>query len=102
MTHRILFDGNRAVGVEVESAGERFAVEADEIVLSAGAIGSPQILMLSGVGPADQLGGLGIPVVQDTPGIGQNLRDHPSVPVRWHCRDDFPIPPEGAYSMVDK
>lgn len=95
ITHRILFDGNRAVGVEVESAGEKFIVDADQIVLSAGAIGSPQLLMLSGVGPADQLGALGIPVVHDSPGVGQNLRDHPTVTVRWHCKDDYPIPPEG-------
>jgi choline dehydrogenase len=93
--HRILFEDNRAVGVLVESGGEMFSVYADEIVLSAGPIVSPQLLMLSGIGPADQLREHGIPVLQDLPGVGQNLRDHPSVPVTWHARDDFPIPPVG-------
>ena len=82
-THRIIFDGKRATGVEVESGGEKFVAEGEEIVLSAGAIGSPQILMLSGVGPAAHLSDLGIPVVHDAPGVGQNLRDHPVFPVAW-------------------
>ena len=64
--------------VEAESGGERFTVEGDQIVLSAGAIASPQLLMLSGVGPAAHLRSLGIDVVHDVPGVGQNLRDHPS------------------------
>ena len=78
---RVLFEGTRAVGVEVESGGERYIVESDEIVLSAGAVVSPQLLMLSGVGPVSQLEGVGIPVLHDLPGVGQNLRDHPIVPV---------------------
>ncbi len=94
LVRRILFDGNRAAGVEVESGGEVFQVEADEIVLSGGAIASPQILMLSGVGPAEQLRNLGIPVVQDLPGVGKNFRDHPMAPVRLRVRDDFPQDPE--------
>ena len=77
--HRLVVDGNSATGVDVESGGERFVAEADEIILSAGAVGSPQILMLSGVGPADHLGELGIPVVRDLPGVGRNLRDHPLI-----------------------
>ncbi|MCI0845337.1 MAG: GMC family oxidoreductase N-terminal domain-containing protein, partial [Chloroflexi bacterium] len=74
---RILFEGKRAVGVEVESGGETFTVEGSEIILSSGAVGSPHILMLSGVGPLAQLEEFGIPVVHDAPGVGQNLRDHP-------------------------
>ena len=94
---RILFadDGlgeKRAVGVEVESGGERFQVQADEIVLSAGAVGSPHILMLSGIGDAEQLQAVGIPVVHNLPGVGKNLRDHPAVSVRWRCNPDFPHP----------
>jgi choline dehydrogenase len=94
MTRRIVFEGKRAVGVEVESAGERFVVEGKEIVLSAGAIGSPHLLLLSGVGPASQLQRFGIPVLHDAPGVGQNLRDHPGVHVCWDVRDAFPLPPE--------
>ena len=79
LVRRILFDGLRAVGVEAESGGELFSVEGREIVLSSGAINSPQLLMLSGVGPADHLRSLGIDVTLDLPGVGENLRDHPSV-----------------------
>jgi choline dehydrogenase len=91
LVHRILFDGNRAVGVVAESGGEMFTVEGAHIVLSAGAVGSPQLLMLSGVGPAGQLKRLGIPVVQDMPGVGQNLRDHPKVYVTWDVKEGYPI-----------
>lgn len=76
---RILFEGNRAVGLEVESGGEKFTIEAEEIILSAGAINSPQLLMLSGIGSSEHLQSLDIPVVQDLPGVGENLRDHPTV-----------------------
>ena len=89
--HRILFDGKRAIGVEVESGGETFTAEAEEIILSSGAIGSPQILMLSGVGPAGQLQALGIPVVHDLPGGGQNMRDHPMVYVTFRTKKDHPM-----------
>ena len=86
---RILFEGRRATGVEVESGGERFVVEGDLIVLSAGA--SPQLLMLSGVGPKAHLKEMGIPVVHDLAGVGHNLRDHPIVAVRVKVKDDFPL-----------
>ena len=89
--HRILFDGKRAIGVEVESGGETFTAEAEESILSSGAIGSPQILMLSGVGPAGQLQALGIPVVHDLPGVGQNMRDHPMVYVTFRTKKDHPM-----------
>ena len=89
--HRVVFDGQRATGVLVESDGEMFTVEGEEIILSTGAIGSPQLLMLSGVGPADHLRGLGIPVVADVPGVGQNLRDHPVMWVTWRTKADYPL-----------
>ena len=76
--HRVVFQGKRAVGVEADSVDQTFTVEADQIILSGGAVASPQILMLSGVGPAGHLGGLGISLVHDLPGVGQNLRDHPA------------------------
>ena len=63
-------DGKRAVGMEVESGGETYVVEGDEIILCTGAVGSPQLLMLSGIGPADQLAAHGIPVAVETPGVG--------------------------------
>ena len=88
---RILFQGNRATGVAVESGGERFVVEGEEVVLSSGAIGSPHILMLSGVGPAEHLRGFGIPLVSDLPGVGQNLRDHPLVWVTWRTKPEIPL-----------
>ena len=89
--HRILFEGDRATGVELKSGGERFTVEGEEIVLSAGAVGSPHMLMLSGVGPADHLAEFGIPLVADLPGVGQNLRDHPLAWVTWRTREDYPL-----------
>ena len=89
--HRINFEGKRAVGVEVESGGERFIAEGGEIILSSGAIGSPHILLLSGVGPAGQLSSLGIPVVHDLPGVGQNMRDHPTVPLTWRTKPEHEL-----------
>ena len=93
LARRILFDGKRAVGVEVESYGESFVVEGEKIFLSAGAIASPQLLMLSGVGPADHLRSLGIEMVHDLPGVGQNLRDHLTVAVRIKAKEGFPQDP---------
>ena len=95
---RVILDGldkKRAIGVEVVSGGERFTIEAGEVVLSAGAVGSPHLLMLSGIGDPRQLEAAGIPVTHNLPGVGKNLRDHPAVTVRWHCNPDFPIPPDG-------
>ncbi len=86
LVRRLVFEGQRAVGVEVESGGEVFRVDGDEIVLSGGAIASPQILMLSGVGPADHLNSVGISVVHHLPGVGENLRDHPMVIVLFRAQ----------------
>ena len=91
LVHRVVFDGRRAVGARVTSGQETFTVYGDELVLCAGAIGSPQILALSGIGPTDQLSQLGIPIVQDLQGVGRNLRDHPDVPMAWRTREGFPL-----------
>ena len=90
MVRRLLFDGTRAVGVEVESGGERFTVTGTQIVLSGGAIGSPHVLLLSGVGPRAQLQSVGVPVVHDLPGVGQNLRDHPYAAVLYRAQGAKP------------
>jgi choline dehydrogenase len=74
---RVLFDGRVATGVEWIEGGQVSSAAADrEIVLSAGALQSPQLLQLSGIGPPDLLRGLGIPVVADAPEVGRNLQDH--------------------------
>src|SRR5262245_9260321 len=91
LVHRILFEGNRAVGGVVHSGSETFTVAGAHIILSAGAVGSPHLLMLSGVGPAAQLRNLGIPVVRDIPGVGQHLRDHPKVYVTWEINKGYPV-----------
>ena len=87
LARRVAFEGNRAIGVEVESGGEIYTVEADEIVLCGGGLRSSHLLLLSGVGPAEHLQSLGIPVVRDLPGVGQNLRNHPSVGVQLMAKE---------------
>jgi len=77
-TQRILFEGKRAVGVEYKQGGRLLTVMArKEVILSAGAFQSPQLLMLSGIGDAAELQKHGIPVVHHLPGVGKNLKDHP-------------------------
>ena len=87
----IIFEGQRVVGVQVVSGDQEYSVYGDEVILCAGAIGTPHILALSGIGPADQLRQFNIPVVQDLPGVGRNLRDHPDVPMAWRTREGFPL-----------
>ena len=98
--HKITLEGKKATGVLVESAGEYFAVEGEQIILSAGAIGSPQLLMLSGIGPADHLSELGIQVVQDLPGVGSHLKDHPKVYTTWRISDEYLSNPKKAQRGV--
>ena len=79
---RLLFEGTRTVGVEYMHEGTLHQVRVNkEVILSAGAFDSPKLLMLSGIGDAEQLQAMGIPVVVDLPGVGQNLQDHSLVPV---------------------
>ncbi|MBN3725349.1 GMC family oxidoreductase N-terminal domain-containing protein [Burkholderia sp. Ac-20379] len=74
---RIVVENGRAVGVEHVENGQRRIVRAErEVIVSAGAIGSPHLLMLSGIGPAEHLRRAGVPVVHDLPGVGENLQDH--------------------------
>jgi len=76
MTERVLIESGTAVGVEVSRKGKKQRYSGAEIILSGGAINSPQLLMLSGIGPADHLQEMNIPVNLDLPGVGQNLQDH--------------------------
>ncbi|MGO2634634.1 MAG: GMC family oxidoreductase [Galactobacter sp.] len=86
---KVLFEGNRAVGVEYVdnpfSRPNRIAVN-KEVILSAGAINTPQLLMLSGIGPLAELAEFKIPVLVDAPGVGSNLQDHPEGVVRWESK----------------
>ncbi|MDT7918988.1 MAG: GMC family oxidoreductase N-terminal domain-containing protein [Meiothermus sp.] len=83
--HRILFEGDRAVGVEYHHQGQLWQVRASRaVIVSSGAVQSPQLLMLSGFGPADHLKSLGLEVRQDLP-VGKNLWDHLALPLIWHC-----------------
>ncbi|NOJ17225.1 GMC family oxidoreductase [Vibrio jasicida] len=76
-THKVLFEGNRAVGVEYGLKGQSFQIKCTkEVILSAGAFGSPQILMLSGVGAKKELESHGIEQIHELPGVGENLQDH--------------------------
>ena len=91
---RILFEGTRAVGVEyVQGKGQPIQVRAGEVVLSGGAIASPQLLQLSGVGNADELRPLGIDVVHDLPGVGEHLQDHLEVYVQYGSRQPVSMQP---------
>ena len=96
---KIVIKGQRATGLEVESGGDRFAVEGSEIILCAGAVASPHLLMLSGIGPADHLAEFGIPVVADSPGVGQNMRDHPNVTVRFSVKKGTYDDPNGMRAL---
>ena len=89
---RVIFDGNQAVGVEFEQLGARRVVNVRrEVVLCGGAINSPQLLMLSGVGAGDQLAEHGIDVVTDAPDVGANLLDHLIVPLGFDVPNDRQI-----------
>ena len=88
MTHRIDLEGDRAVGVTFQNAGQQQTVRANaEVLLCAGAINSPQLLMLSGIGPANHLHEMGVEVRHDLPGVGANLHDHPLVPLIWETKN---------------
>jgi choline dehydrogenase len=93
---RVVFDGTRAVGVQVK--GE--TISAGEVILCGGAINSPQLLQLSGVGNAGELAALGVPVVADLPGVGENLQDHLEVYVQ--CASKLPVTVAPAYKWRNR
>jgi choline dehydrogenase len=89
---RIVLDGHRAVAVDYVVDGQSRRADASrEVIVSGGAINSPQLLMLSGLGPADHLRGLGVPVVHDLAGVGMNLLDHLSVVTIVHAREQVTL-----------
>jgi choline dehydrogenase len=91
---RVVFERGRAAGAEVVTAAGARLLRADrEVILCAGVLRSPQLLMLSGVGPADRLRRLGIDVVADRAGVGENLQDHLRVPVAHQCAGPRPTAP---------
>ena len=91
---RVLFEGNRAVGVQYRvGRGAVRTVQAGEVVLSGGAINTPQLLQLSGVGDGTHLSSLGIDVVADLPGVGENLQDHLEAYIQHACRQPVSIAP---------
>ena len=86
LVHRILLEKDRAVGVEYSVHGQKKAAYADaEVIVSGGAINTPQILLLSGIGPAGELSALDIAVKHDLPAVGANLNDHPDIVVQHRC-----------------
>jgi choline dehydrogenase-like flavoprotein len=88
-TLRILVENRRAVGVEVGNSGRVETVQAErEVILSSGAIGSPRLLQLSGIGPADALAAAGVAVVHDLPGVGTNMQDHLDLYTICECTGD--------------
>lgn len=95
---RVLFSGRRAVGVEAERHSKRVMIHAPVVILTAGALNSPHVLMHSGVGPAAHLRDHGIAVVHDLPGVGRHLVDHPAVHVTFALSD--PTPPTAPTPMM--
>jgi choline dehydrogenase len=82
----VLVEDGRATGVEYEVGGEVRTARAGETILSGGTYNSPQLLMLSGIGPAEPLAEMGVPVVHDLPGVGSNLAEHPRVPLEFAAK----------------
>jgi choline dehydrogenase len=95
---KIIFDGKKAIGIEVNIKGKVSRVYANkEIILSGGSINSPQLLMLSGIGPANHLKEKGIEVIKDIPGVGKNLQDHLETYIQQECKT-----PDTLYKYINK
>ena len=97
LVRRVVMDGTRATGVEFSTG--RGAVElahAGEVILCGGAINSPQLLQLSGIGNASELGALGVPIVHDLPGVGEHLQDHLEVYIQYACKQPVSMAPSMA------
>ena len=89
---KLLLDGNKATGVMVTRKGKQHYYTAHkEVILSAGSVGSPQLLQVSGIGPAQVLNNANVPVVQDLPGVGENLQDHLEVYFQYRCKQPISL-----------
>jgi choline dehydrogenase len=96
----VRIENGRASGVAfLQNGTEREARATSEVILAGGTVNSPQLLMLSGIGPADELSRLGIPVAQNLPGVGANLQDHPMVSVGYLCTQ--PVSLDGAETLAN-
>jgi choline dehydrogenase len=97
LVRRVITVDGRCTGVEYSTAGSTVSVSCTtEVVLSAGAIGSAQLLLLSGIGPADQLRAVGVEPLLELPGVGANLHDHPFATITYRARQPIPVNPENA------
>lgn len=94
--NKVVFEGNRAVGVEYRRGRRTHTVRGNEIISCGGAFNSPQLLQLSGIGDAEHLGSLGIDVVSDLPGVGENLQDHLEVYIQYECKEPVSMQPYNA------
>jgi choline dehydrogenase-like flavoprotein len=90
-TTRILIENGRARGVAILDRGVPETIYADEVVLCAGSIGSAQLLLLSGIGPAEELAEVGVTAVHNLPGVGKTLRDHINIPISFAAREKIGI-----------
>ena len=101
LTRKVLLDGKKATGIEYQQGGSiKTATARKEVILSAGSIGSPQLLQLSGIGPAQVLKDAGVEVVQNLPGVGENLQDHLEVYFQYHCKQ--PISLNSKLGLISK
>ena len=91
LVRKVLINDSKVIGVEAESGGEIFNIESEHVVLSAGAIKSPHLLMLSGIGPKEQLQEFDIPLVHDLPGVGQNLFNHLSAQITFKVKEGMTL-----------
>lgn len=90
LTHRIRFNDSTAIGIDVERDGELQSIDAGDLIVSCGSIGSPLLLQRSGIGDTTNLMSLGVDPLVNLPGVGQNLRDHPAAPMYWQASGTGP------------
>jgi choline dehydrogenase len=99
--HKVLLDGKKAIGIQYEKNTQTTTVMASkEVILSAGSIGSPKLLQLSGIGPKEVLENAGVEVLHELPGVGENLQDHLEVYFQFHCKQ--PITLNGKLDLFNK